>query len=308
MNMISRPGPKTRQIIHPTIDPKQMNSSTTEERIVNMNASQLKRIAIERRLDVLDMVYHNKAGHIGGSMSGMDILVTLYYGLLDTPKILTRAPERDRFVLSKGHCAESLYAVLADCGFFSKDELKTFTKFKTRLAEHPTKNVPGIEIATGALGHGLSAAIGMAIALKADKLPSHVYVLMGDGEQAEGSIWEAAMAGSKYKLDNLTAIVDRNRLQISGCTEDIMPIGDLLEKYRAFGWNTLTCDGHDPEQLLLALQAKSDGKPTVVIAETIKGKGSKVMENIAGWHHQIPTDEEYAQIRQDLERALKEAE
>ena len=230
----------------------------------------------------------------------MDVLVSLYYKLMDVSCIQSGDPCRDRFVLSKGHCAEALYAVLADTGFIAKEELLTFTRFGTRLAEHPTKSIPGIEIATGALGHGLSAAVGMALALQMDGLPGHVYCLMGDGEQAEGSVWEAAMAAAKFRLDNLTAIVDRNRLQISGCTDDVMPSGDLSDKYRAFGWNAIVCDGHDFEQLLPALQSRAAGLPTVVIAETVKGRGSQIMENIAEWHHQIPTSEEYAQIKADL--------
>lgn len=271
-----------------------------------MKKSDLIRIACQRRLDVLDMVFASKAGHIGGSFSSMDVLVSLYYILMDTSRILAGDPGRDRFVLSKGHCAEALYTVLADTGFIPKSELQTFTRFGTRLAEHPTKGIPGIEIATGALGHGLSAAVGMALALKMDGLPAHVYCLMGDGEQAEGSVWEAAMAAAKFGLDNLTAIVDRNNLQISGCTEEVMPCGDLTCKYQAFGWNTAVCDGHDFDELLPALQIRAAGLPTVVIAETVKGRGSPVMENIAEWHHQIPTAVEYEQIKADLAKTLQE--
>jgi transketolase len=271
-----------------------------------MKNDELKKQAGLRRLDVLEMVYASKAGHIGGSFSSMDVLVSLYYRLMDVSLIQAGDPARDRFVLSKGHCAEALYAVLADTGFIPKEELKTFTRFGTRLAEHPTKGIPGIEIATGALGHGLSAAIGMALALKMDGCPAHVYCLMGDGEQAEGSVWEAAMAAAKYGLDNLTAIVDRNRLQISGCTEDVMPCGDLKDKYQAFGWNTMVCDGHAFDELLPALQTRAAGLPTVVIAETVKGRGSPVMENIAEWHHQIPTAEEYEIIKADLIKTVQE--
>ena len=271
-----------------------------------MNTPDLINIASQRRLDVLEMVYSSKAGHIGGSFSSIDVLVCLYYELMDVSRILAGDPGRDRFVLSKGHCSEALYTVLADKGFISEEELKTFTLFGTRLAEHPTKGIPGIEIATGALGHGLSAAVGMALALKMDGLPARVYCLMGDGEQAEGSIWEAAMAAAKFKLDNLTAIVDRNNLQISGCTEDVMPCGDLAGKYRAFGWNTVVCDGHSFVELLPALKVRSVGQPTVVIAETIKGRGSPIMENVAEWHHQIPTADEYEAIKADLMKTMQE--
>ena len=260
----------------------------------------LKKIAYDRRLDVLEMVYSKKSGHIGGSMSCMDILVSLYYSVMDADKILRHEDDRDRFILSKGHCSEALYTVLADKGFFDKSELSTYTRFGTKLAEHPTKGINGIEIATGALGHGLSTGVGMAISLKNKKSPAHVYVLMGDGEQAEGSIWEATMAAAKYQLDNLTIIIDRNRLQISGGTEEVMPIDCLEAKYRAFGCSVTKCDGHDFSELIPALNLREEKKPMVVIANTTKGNGSSIMENKADWHHQIPNDEEYVQIKSDL--------
>ncbi len=260
----------------------------------------LKKIAFDRRLEVLDMVYSKKSGHIGGSMSCMDILTSLYYSVMDVQKIKEQQEDRDRFILSKGHCSEALYTVLADCGFYDKAELETYTRFGTKFAEHPTKGIPGIEIATGALGHGLSAGVGMAISLKNRKSKAHVYVLMGDGEQAEGSIWEAAMSASKYELDNLTMIVDRNRLQISGGTEEVMPLDHLEEKYQAFGCHVVTCDGHNYEELIPALKEQGSKQPTVVIANTIKGYGSSIMENKADWHHNIPNAEEYEQIKADL--------
>lgn len=267
----------------------------------------LKKIAYERRLDVLEMDYRHKAGHIGGSMSCMDILVALYYAVMDVDKIRTGAEDRDRFILSKGHCAEAYYAVLADKGFIDKKELETFTAFKTRLAEHPSHKVPGVEVATGALGHGLPVGVGMAIGLQREQPGAHVYVLMGDGEQAEGSNWEAAMAAAKYGLDNLTVIIDRNRLQISGTTEEVMPLNDLAEKYRAFGFETIVCNGHDSDALTHALCHRVPGKPVALIALTVKGCGSPVMENQAEWHHAIPTDEQYAVIKADLQRKAKEA-
>ncbi|HHV09863.1 MAG TPA: transketolase [Clostridiales bacterium] len=260
----------------------------------------LKKIAFDRRLDVLEMVYSKKSGHIGGSMSCMDILTSLYYSVMDIQKIKDHDEDRDRFILSKGHCSEALYTVLADCGFFDKAELETYTRFGTKLAEHPTKGINGIEIATGALGHGLSAAVGMAISLKNRGSAAHVYVLMGDGEQAEGSVWEATMAAAKFGLDNLTMIIDRNRLQISGGTEDVMPLDNLAEKYGAFGCHVVTCNGHDYGELIPALKEGKSKQPTVVIADTIKGYGSSVMENKADWHHNIPTAEEYEQIKADL--------
>lgn len=260
----------------------------------------LRKIAFDRRLEVLDMVYSKKSGHIGGSMSCMDILTSLYYCVMDIQKIKEHHEDRDRFILSKGHCSEALYTVLADCGFYDKAELETYTRFGTKFAEHPTKGINGIEIATGALGHGLSAAVGMAISLMNRKSGAHVYVLMGDGEQAEGSIWEAVMAAAKFELDNLTMIIDRNRLQISGFTEDVMPLDNLEEKYQAFGCKVITCNGHDFEALIPALKERASRKPTVVIADTIKGYGSSIMENKADWHHNIPNTEEYEQLKEDL--------
>lgn len=266
-----------------------------------MDQMTLKRIAFERRLDVLEMVKSANTGHIGGSMSCMDILVCLYYQMMDTYKILNGEPDRDRFILSKGHCAEALYTVLADKGFITKDTLHTYAAFDTILAEHPTTKVRGVEAATGALGHGLSIGLGMALALRRDGNPAKVYVLMGDGELAEGSVWEAIMAASKYALDNLVAIIDRNRLQISGDTEVVMPLEPLTDKFRAFGWEYSVCNGHEPESILDALtKPHGTGKPRAIIAETIKGYGSSVMENRADWHHLVPNDEQYKQIKKDL--------
>jgi transketolase len=252
-------------------------------------------------LDVLDMVKTANLGHIGGSMSCMDILVSLYYKIINIEKIKAAAPGRDRFILSKGHCAEALYAVFADLEIIPKESLSTFACFDTLLAGHPTKKIAGVEVATGALGHGLSVGAGMAIALKADKNPACVYVLLGDGEMAEGSVWEAAMAASKYKLNNLTAIIDRNRLQISGDTEDVMPLEDLEKKFRAFGWECRVCDGHEPDEIIDALtQNRPICLPLAVIANTKKGYGSAVTENKSEWHHHVPDDEEYEKIKNDL--------
>ena len=237
-------------------------------------------------------------------MSCMDTLVALYYEVMDVEKIRAGALDRDRFILSKGHCAEAYYTVLADRGFIPKEELETFTRFGTHLAEHPTYKIPGVEVATGALGHGLPIGVGMAIGLQHSAPNAHVYVLMGDGEQAEGSIWEAAMSAAKYDLSNLTCIIDRNRLQISGTTEEVMPLEKLADKYRAFGFEVLSCDGQDPEALVAALRTRCAGKPVAVIANTIKGYGSPVMENQAPWHHAIPNAEQYEQIRSDLKKSM----
>ena len=258
----------------------------------------MKKIAFERRLDVLDMVMASKSGHIGGSMSCMDILVTLYYRVMDVGGILAGDDVRDRFILSKGHCAEALYSVLADRGFIPKESLRTFAEFDTPLSGHPTKKVRGVEAATGALGHGLPLGVGMAMGSA-----GRVFVLMGDGELAEGTVWEAAMAAAKFRLANLTAVIDRNRLQISGGTEDVMPLEDLGAKFRSFGWELRTCNGHEPGEIADAVtKDRPDGRPLAVIAETVKGYGSAVTENKADWHHSVPNAEQYGQIKSDLKR------
>jgi len=261
----------------------------------------LKKIAFDRRLNVLETVKTANSGHIGGSMGCMDILVALYYKIMDIEKIKTAAPDRDRFILSKGHCAEALYAVFADIGFIPKASLKTFASFGTLLAGHPAKKITGVETATGSLGHGLSVGAGMGIGLKADQNPANIYVLMGDGEMAEGSVWEAVMSAVKYKLNNLTVIIDRNRLQISGDTEDVMPLENLAKKLRAFGWECRVCNGHEPEELINALtENKPLLRPLAVIANIVKGFGSAVMENKAEWHHRVPDEIEFEQIKKDL--------
>ena len=258
--------------------------------MVTMDEARLKQIAWERRREVLEMVFRSKAGHIGGSFSCMDILVTLYYRWFGVEKIL-----------SKGHCAEALYTVLADRGFFPREQLDSYAAFDTALAEHPTAKVPGVEIASGALGHGLSLGLGLAYALRQDRSPARVVVLMGDGEQAEGSVWEAAMAAVKFSLGNLTAIVDRNFLEISGNTEEVMPLESLEDKYRAFGWETLHCRGHEPASILEALSRRSPDRPGLLIAATTKGYGSGVLENKAECHHMIPTEAQYIEIKKDLD-------
>lgn len=271
-----------------------------------MDERSLQKIAYERRLEVLDMVFRTGSGHIGGDMSCMDALVTLYYDVMDTDKMLSHDPMADHFILSKGHCAEALYTVLADCGFFPKKQLMSYAQFGTKLAEHPVHGLAGIDVATGALGHGLSVACGMALGYRNSGVGGHIFTLMGDGEQAEGSVWEAVMFAGKYELDNLTAIVDRNHLQISGGTEEVMPLGDLGAKYRQFGWNVINCNGHDYAAMKQAFRTVAPKQPTAVILDTIKGKGSAVMENKAEWHHLIPNEEAYRQIRADLMQVVKE--
>lgn len=273
-----------------------------------MEITSLHKKAYELRNDILEMVYNSKGGHIGGSMSCIDILTALYWDVMDVKLIKENSKNKDYFVLSKGHCAEALYAVLASKDFFDKSELNTYAQFDTRLAEHPSHRLPGVEISTGALGHGLSVCAGIALGLKRSGSTGTVYTLMGDGEQAEGSCWEAAMAASKYGLDNLVAIVDRNRLQISGSTEEVMPLDNLAEKYRAFGFNVIECDGHNMVEIVTALRTRKKGMPMAVIANTIKGRGSAIMENKAAWHHAVPNKEQYDQIKKELtEEAKKEA-
>ncbi len=271
----------------------------------------LKALAYELREDVIDMIVEGRAGHIGGDMSVMEILTELYFDQMNiSPENMDDA-DRDRFIMSKGHSVEAYYAVLAAKGFFDiKDVVATFSKFGSQFIGHPNNKLPGIEMNSGSLGHGLPVSVGMALAGKMDKKDYRVYTVMGDGEVAEGSVWEGAMAASHYKLDNLCAVVDRNRLQISGNTEDVMAHDDLHERFGSFGWNVIdVADGNDIAQLKEAFDAAKEakGKPTVLIANTVKGKGSPVMENKANWHHKVPNAEELLQIRKDLAERKEEA-
>ncbi|MTI58449.1 MAG: transketolase [Firmicutes bacterium] len=263
------------------------------------NSLLLKSIEIRRSL--LKTIYNANMGHTGSSLSNVDILVTLFYQVMSYKVKDPTWEERDRFILSKGHGVESYYCILADLGYFPEKELDTFCQFKTRLIGHPNNKVPGVEVNTGALGHGLSIAVGMALAAKLDKKGYRVFVVMGDGEQAEGSIWEGAMAASHYKLDNLIGIIDRNRLQITGNTEDIMSLEPFKEKWQSFGWKVIEVNGHDIDELLEAFNSTSEkkDKPTIIIANTIKGKGVSFMENKAAWHHKVPD-------KKQLEKALLE--
>lgn len=270
----------------------------------------LKAKSFELRKDVVEMIRNAKAGHIGGDFSVMDILVDLYMRQMNISTENMDDPNRDYFVMSKGHSVEALYAVLAKKGFFSIDEvIEKFSKFGSKFIGHPNNKLPGIEMNSGSLGHGLPVCVGMALAGKMNHKNYRVYTVMGDGELAEGSVWEGAMSASQYKLDNLCAVVDRNRLQISGTTEEVMHQDDVAERFRSFGWNVIDVkDGNSIEQLNAAFEeAKTvKGKPTLLVANTVKGCGSSVMENKAAWHHHVPNDEEYAQIMKDLD-ARKEA-
>ena len=272
---------------------------------------ELKKLAYKLRQDVVDMIVNGKGGHIGGDMSVMDTLVTLYFKEMNISVDNFNTKDHDHFIMSKGHSVEALYAVLAEKGFFPIERvLKEFSQFGSMFIGHPNNKLPGIEMNSGALGHGLPVAVGMAIAERMNKSKNRVYVVMGDGELAEGSVWEGAMSGANYRLDNLCAIIDRNRLQISGSTEDVMALDDLHRKWDSFGWHVIDVDdGNDIEKLARAFEESRmvNGKPSVLIANTIKGKGSSVMENKAAWHHHVPSAEEYEQIKKDLAaRALED--
>lgn len=273
-----------------------------------MEAIDLKRKAAQIRMDLLRMIHHAKSGHTGGSLSNTDILTALYYRIMKIDPARPKMPDRDRFIASKGHSVESLWCILADLGYFPKDELQTYNRFGTRLIGHPNNKVPGVEMNTGALGHGLAISVGMALASKKDGIGYRVFCLMGDGEQAEGSVWEAAMAGAHFKLDNLVGIIDRNRLQISGFTEDVMGLDPLDRKWASFGWSVVTVDGNDMDALVSALEAipAKEGKPTLIMANTVKGKGVSFAENVPHWHHRVPSDEELKQALKELSAVLEQ--
>ena len=272
-----------------------------------METKQLPVLATKGRLLALDMVHHAQSGHPGGSLSSMDILTALYFHVMRVDPAHPDDPDRDRFVLSKGHCSPALYAVLALRGFFPVEDIKLFRSIHGHYSGHPDMvHVKGVDMSTGSLGQGISAAVGMALAGKLDGKDYRVYALLGDGEIEEGQTWEAAMSASKYHLDNLCAIVDVNGLQIDGRTADVMPSEPLDKKYEAFGWYVLKVDGHDYAAILRALdEAKAHkGQPTMILAHTVKGKGVSFMENNAGWHGKAPNDEQYQQGKEELEAQL----
>lgn len=269
----------------------------------------LKAKVFDLRKDIITMVYQAKAGHIGGDMSVVDALAVLYNRVMNISPDNQNSPDRDRFVLSKGHCVEALYAVLADKGFFDiKEVTDTLCQFGSKYIGHPHNKIPGIEMCSGSLGHGLPVAVGMALAGKMNKQDYRVYTVMGDGELAEGSVWEGAMSGGHYKLDNLCALIDRNRLQISGKTEEVMSQDNQAQRWKSFGWHVIEVQGNDVDALTAAYQeaAAVKGKPTVIIANTIKGCGISYMEHTAARHHKVPTEEEFRQALEELE-AKKEA-
>lgn len=274
--------------------------TTLSEQEIN----KLKALSHENRQNVVKMVYTANSGHIGGSLSSCDIMTVLFHKCMKhclEGKTSPNYQARDRFVLSKGHVSPVYYSVLAQVGFIPKSELMTFRKLGTRLQGHPSLWCPGVEVASGSLGQGLSMACGIAMSLKMDKNPARVYVLLGDGEMQEGNVWEALMQAPHRNLNNLTAIIDRNRLQIDGNTESVMSIDDLPAKLRAFNWNVIEIDGHNLQEIYDAIEAsKVSEKPTVIVANTIKGKGVSFMENNAGWHGKAPNKEDYEKAMLEL--------
>jgi transketolase len=263
----------------------------------------LKAKALQIRSSILTMVHEANSGHIGGSLSATELVVGLYYEIMRHDPANPAWPERDRFILSKGHCAPVIYAVLADCGYFPKEDLARFRRPGSHLQGHPYQpKTPGIEASTGTLGLGLSTALGMALGAKLRNQSHFYYVVCGDGELQEGQIWEAALFGNKYKLDNVIAFVDRNYLQTDGNTEDVMPLDPLVDKWRAFGWNASEIDGHDFGQIFAVVERAKNGlgKPTMIVANTIKGKGVSFMENQAEWHSGPPTMEQYTKALEEL--------
>lgn len=269
--------------------------------------TELARKSLQYRRAILSWIRGAGAGHTGGSLSCTDILNVLYNRILRVSPETFHSPNRDRFVQSKGHSVEALFVVLADRGFFPASQLETLCGYASHFVGHPTRKVPGVEQNTGALGHGLPICTGMAIGGKMDSANFRVFTLLGDGELAEGSNWEAAMAAAHYQLDNLTAIIDCNSLQITGRTRDVMSNEPLAEKFAAFGWAVRTVGGHDLAALTAALSAPLEaGKPSAIVARTTKGKGVSFMEDVAQWHHRVPTQEEYARALAELDAALAE--
>ena len=262
------------------------------------------------RKSLLKLIYSTKAGHTGGSLSCVDLLNVLYNHVMDISPENFHQVNRDHYIHSKGHAVEALYAVLADRGFFPWEELETVEKHKSPFIGHPTRDVAGIEQNTGALGHGLSLAVGMALAAKKDGLPYRIFTIMGDGELAEGSVWEASISATHYKLDNLVAIVDRNTLQISGRTEDIMSTEPLEAKFKAFGFAVRHVDGNDIPDLidLFGQLPFEEGKPNLVLAHTTKGKGVSFIEDKAPWHHKVPSETEFEIALRELGLAEKDLE
>ena len=278
-----------------------------------MEKSKLQALAVnatKARLYAVQMVHDAASGHPGGSLSCLDVLTTLYFDVMKVDPKNPQDPDRDRFVMSKGHCSPAMYPVLALRGFFPVERLKEFRRIDAHMSGHVEMSIPGVDMSTGSLGQGISTAVGMALGGKLNNKDYRVYAILGDGELAEGQVWEAMMAAAKYKLDNLCACVDVNGLQIDGRTADVMPTEPLDKKFEAFGWHVIKIDGHNYEEIEKAYQeaAATKGQPTMILAKTIKGKGVSFMEDDAGWHGKAPNDEQMAQAKAELEAKLKELE
>lgn len=276
-------------------------------KITESDIKNLKLRTEEIRKRVVEIVYKSKGGHIGGSLSSIEIETALYFHVMNIDPAHPKKADRDRFILSKGHSVEALYAVLAARGFVEQSLLDTYGQFNSKLAGHPTKKIPGIELNSGALGHGLSVGVGMSIGSKMSNNSFRTYVLMGDGEQGEGSIYEAAMSASHYKLDNLTAIIDRNTLQISGKTESVMALEPLRERWEAFGWEVFDAKGNDIEDIINTFDSfdHSNAKPKLIIAHTTKGNGISFMERGAKWHHGVPVEQQYNEAISEINERIQ---
>ena len=276
-----------------------------------MKTQELKLLAERNRKRLVEIVYKAKAGHIGGDLSCLNVMTALYFNVMrNLDPQQPKAPDRDRFVLSKGHCVESLYVTLEAKGFLKSEVLDTLGQFGSILSGHPTIEVPGIEVNSGALGHGLSIGVGMAIAAKMDQKDYHTYVLMGDGEQGEGSMYEAAMAANCYHLDNLVAIIDRNRLQISGNTEDVMPLDSIPERWTALGWEVVEMNGDDMQSIVdtFARIDYHNNRPHLLVSNTTKGKGVSFMEGVAKWHHGVLNEQQCIDAVAEIEQRIKQLE
>lgn len=295
--------------------PEAMTQSITTSRSVPQNLPrlsllELQKLAAKLRIDIIDMIYEAQSGHPGSSLSCIDLLINLWFHHMIWDPANPEWTDRDRFVMSKGHGAPAYYVTLMQAGFIPWSELNTLRKINSNLQGHPaSKYIKGCDVSTGSLGQGLSVGVGMCLGLELDKIPARVYVLMGDGECQEGNVWEAVLSAAHHKASRLTAIVDRNKLQIDGDTEKIKALGEMEPKFAAFGWNTLEVDGHDYSAIQAALKqsdvlAETTDRPTAIIANTTKGKGVSFMENQAGWHGKAPNKEQYEQARAELIAAL----
>lgn len=274
-----------------------------------LTVPELKRMAVQMRKDILYMIYEAQAGHPGGSLSAADIVTALYFRLMRLDPANPQWEDRDRFILSKGHACPVWYAALANRGFYDRAHLSTLRKLNSILQGHADmKKTPGVDMTVGSLGQGICAGVGMALGARYLHKDFHVWVVIGDGEMQEGSVWEAAMSAAKWNLDNLTVILDLNRIQNDDFVEKTMPLGQVKEKWQAFGWNTISINGHDMQQVVDALEEARTikGIPTIIIADTIKGKGVSFMENVPAWHGAAPNADQYAQALAEVESVLLE--